>query len=102
MGAEVQSKPARRRARAGSVESLGDDQRERSRKVTGVAGWYRRQGVRVEVRRPEATKRDEVAVLPMHAGDAVVLVPARAIGGGHLLGDRLVLARPRDDAAGVV
>src|SRR5262245_5564769 len=38
----------------------------------------------------------------MHAGDAVVLVPARAIGGGDLLRDGLVLARPRNDAAGVV
>src|SRR5262249_15159681 len=82
--------------------SFGDDQRPHARIVTAGSGRYRRQGVGVDVGRPQAAERDEVAVLPVHAGDAVVLVPARAIGGGQLLRHGLVLARPRDDAAGVV
>ena len=37
------------------------------------------------MRRPQAGECDEIAVLAVHAGDAVVLVPARAIGGGDAL-----------------
>src|SRR5262249_56940728 len=89
-------------ARALRGQSLVDNQRRRRRIVAAISGRYRRQGVGVDVGRPQAAERDEVAVLPVHAGDAVVLVPARAIGGGQLLRHGLVLARPRDDAAGVI
>src|SRR5205085_8763991 len=55
-----------------------------------------------DIGRPQAREGDEVAVLPVHAGDARVFSVPAAVLAGHLLGDRLGLARPRDDAAGVV
>src|SRR5262249_45714898 len=68
----------------------------------GGGGRRRRQRVGVDVRRPQAAEADEIPVSPVHAGDAVIFVPPRAVGGGDLLRDRLVLARPGNDAPGVV
>src|ERR1700730_16440866 len=76
--------------------------RPRALLVTGVPGRHRRQRVTGDVRRPQAVEGDEVAIVPVDAGDAVILVPAGAIIGGDLLRHGLVLARPRDDPAGVV
>src|ERR1700724_1401472 len=70
--------------------------------IAARAGAHRRQRIGVHVRRPQAVEGDEVAVLPVHAGDAGVLVPARAMVGGDLPRHRLALARPRDDPAGIV
>src|SRR5260370_30997462 len=50
---------------------------------SGMHGWQR---IRIDVRRPKAIECDEVAVMPMHAGDAMIFVPARAIRGGNLMG----------------
>ena len=45
------------------------------------ARMYRGQHIRILVRRPKAIESDEFTIPAMHAADAVVFVPARAIGG---------------------
>src|SRR5262249_1802160 len=70
--------------------------------IAAPAGVHRRQCEAVDVRRPQAVERDEVPVSAMHAGDAVILIPARAVLGGNEMRIRLVLAGPRNDAAGIV
>src|ERR1700738_3072086 len=60
------------------------------------------QSIRIDVRRPQAVERNEIPVMRVHAGDAVIFVPARAVSGGYLRRRGLVLARPGDDPAGVV
>jgi hypothetical protein len=55
-----------------------------------------------DVGRPQAAEGDVVAVLPVHADDAGVFSVPAAVFAGDLRGGRLALARPRDDAAGVV
>jgi hypothetical protein len=65
-------------------------------------GTHRGQSVRIDVRCPQAVERNEVSVMRVHAGDAIIFVPARAISGCYLRRCGLVLARPGDDPAGVV
>src|SRR6478672_3026325 len=89
-----------RACRTQSVES--PDHRPQTRIGTGRSGRHRRQRIGVDVRRPQAIEGDEVTVLPVYAGDAVVFVPAGAIRAGDLLGHGFVLAGPRDDAAGII
>src|SRR6476660_178397 len=79
--------------RPGSVERAHHG--PKARIGAGRSGCHRLHRIRVDVRRPQAIERDEVAVLPVHAGDAVILVPAGAIGAGDLLRHGLVLARPQ-------
>src|SRR6185369_5564189 len=58
------------------------------------AGAHGRQGKAREARVPEALEADVVAVLSMHAGDAMILVVPGAMVGRDPLGHQLGLARP--------
>src|SRR5689334_1736390 len=70
--------------------------------ITARTRVHGRQRIPVLVRRPQAIEADEVAIAPVHAGDAVIFVPTRAIESGNLVRHGLVLARPWNDAARVV
>jgi hypothetical protein len=65
----------------------------------GTHGW---QSIRIDVRRPQTAERNEIPVMRVHAGDAIIFVPARAVSGCYLRRCGLVLARPGDDPAGIV
>jgi hypothetical protein len=65
-------------------------------------GTHGGQSIRIDGRRPQAVERNEIPVMRVHAGDAVIFVPARAVSGGYLRRRGLVLARPGDDPTGVV
>src|SRR5262249_59299217 len=71
-------------------------------RIAGAAGAHRWDREAVKARIPQALETDVVAILAMHPGDAVILVEPRAVGGGKLRRQRLGLARPGDDPAGVV
>src|SRR5438128_1004041 len=83
-----------------SIERL--HHRAQARVRADRAGADRRDCIAVDGRRPQAIESDVVAVLAMHAGDAGVLVPARAMLRGDLVREGLSLAGPRNDPAGVV
>src|SRR3954471_21366672 len=50
----------------------GDDAAHPSDGVAGRTGWHRRQGKLILATIPQTIERDVVAVLAMHAGDALI------------------------------